>query len=114
MMRFMSMALAFCVMSLTLTAADDTLVQKNLKALEGSWKAVSGILAGQEIPKEKLPRTTYVLHADGLITEQTPQGETMGTMTIDPAKDPKIIDFVIESGTDKGKKQYAIYKLEGD
>ena len=67
-----------------------------------------------EIPKDKLPRTTYVLHADGKVTAQTPEGETLATLTVDPAKNPKTLDFVLESGEAKGKKQYAIYKLEGD
>jgi uncharacterized protein (TIGR03067 family) len=114
MVRFMSMALAFSVIPLTLTAGDDTAVQKEFKAMEGSWKAVAGLQGGQEMPKDKLPRTTYFLHADGKVTARTRDGETMATFSIDPVKNPKTLDMLLESGALMGKKQYAIYKLEGD
>ena len=114
MVRFMSMALAFSVIPLTLTAGDDIAVQKEFKAMEGSWKAIAGLKGGQEIPKNKLPTTTYVLHPDGKVTARTRDGETMATFTIDPVKSPKTLDMVLESGAFMGKKQYAIYKLEGD
>src|SRR5262245_27871795 len=114
MMRFMSTALAFFGISLTAAAADGTAANKELKDLEGRWKVVAGVQGGQEIAKEKLPRTTYVLHADGVVTAETPDGETMGTLTVDSGKNPKTLDIVLESGEFKGKKQYAIYKLEGD
>ena len=113
MMRRMSTALA-CLIPMTLAAADDAAVKKEFSALKGSWKVVAGLQRGQEIAKDKLPRITYVLHADGKVTARTPEGETLGTLTVDPAKNPKTLDIVLESGEAKGKKQYAIYKLEGD
>ena len=113
MMLRMFTALAFLT-PVTLAAADDAAVKEEFKALEGSCKVVAGLQGGHEIPKDKLPRTTYVLHADGKVTARTPEGETLATFTVDPAKNPKTLDFVLESGEAKGKKQYAIYKLEGD
>ena len=71
MMRFVSVALAFFVTPWILAAADDEAVQKELKALEGSWKVVSGFADGQEIPKGKLPKTTYVVRADRTIAAQS-------------------------------------------
>ena len=37
-----------------------------------------------------------------------------GTYKLDPDKSPKTIDNLHGSGAHKGKKQYGIYKLEGD
>src|SRR5688572_8833066 len=103
MMRFVSVALAFFVTPWILAAADDEAVQKELKALEGSWKVVSGFADGQEIPKGKLPKTTYVVRADRTIAAQTSEGETLATLTVNPAKNPRTFDFVLESGAEKGK-----------
>jgi uncharacterized protein (TIGR03067 family) len=114
MLRFMCIAVAFLAIPWRLAGGDDAAMQKALKALEGSWQAVAGVEDGQEIPKEKLPRITYVLHADGMITGQTRDGETLARMTVHPGNDPKRVDFLLESGAKKGAKQYAIYKLKGD
>ena len=36
------------------------------------------------------------------------------TVTVDPKKDPKTIENLHESGAQKGKRQFGVYKLEGD
>lgn len=36
------------------------------------------------------------------------------SLRVDPKKNPKTIDNAHETGQDKGKTQYGIYKLEGD
>ena len=36
------------------------------------------------------------------------------SISVDPKNDPKTIDNVHETGASKGKKQFGIYKLEGD
>ena len=52
--------------------------------------------------------------ADGKSTGKMPQEEFGFVMTVNPKKDPKAIEVLHESGTEKGKKQYGIYKLDGD
>ena len=42
------------------------------------------------------------------------QSEYTAAIIVNPNKDPKTIDNVLESGASKGKKQYGVYKLEGD
>jgi uncharacterized protein (TIGR03067 family) len=93
--------------------ADTDDVQKELKALEGKWKTVAGEALGQPFPKDQIPAFTYVMAADGKSTGQTPQGEFRFTITVNPKKNPKTIETLHESGDQKGKKQYGIYKLEG-
>jgi uncharacterized protein (TIGR03067 family) len=99
---------------LLLTAGNDDDVRKELKALEGKWKMVAGEVAGKPFPKDGVPAFTLVIAADGKSTGQTPQAEFQFTMTVNPKKNPKTIDNLHESGDQKGKKQYGIYKLEGD
>jgi uncharacterized protein (TIGR03067 family) len=89
-------------------------VRKELKALEGKWKAVAMEAGGKPLPKDSIPDFTFIVAANGKSTGQSPQGDYQATITVDPRKSPKTIDNLHESGAQKGKKQYGIYKLEGD
>jgi len=110
---------AICVLivlttPLLLAAGTEDDVRKELKALQGKWKMVAGEAAGKPFPKDGIPAFTFVAAADGKSTGQTPEGEFQFTMTVNPKKNPKTIDNLHESGKQKGKRQYGIYKLEGD
>ena len=98
---------------LPLIAGDDD-VRKELKALQGKWKAVALEAGGKPLPKEAIPDFTYIIGADGKATGKMAQSEYTATITVNPKKDPKTIDNVHASGAQKGKKQYGVYKLEGD
>jgi uncharacterized protein (TIGR03067 family) len=89
-------------------------VAKELKALEGKWKAVAMEAGGKPLPKESVLDFTYIVAANGKATGKSPQGEYHATMTVDPKKSPWTIDNLHESGAQKGKKQYGVYSLEGD
>jgi uncharacterized protein (TIGR03067 family) len=89
-------------------------VRQELKALQGTWKTVAMEAAGTPLPKDGVPDFTFVIAAEGKSTGKTPQGEFRATITVDPKKNPKTIDNLHEDGEEKGKKQYGIYKLEGD
>jgi uncharacterized protein (TIGR03067 family) len=99
---------------LLLAADSDDDVRKELKALEGKWKTVALEAGGKPLPKEAIPDFTCVVAADGKSTGQMGKVEFDFTMTVDPKKNPKTIENLHTSGADKGKKQYGIYKLEGD
>ena len=114
MKRIMPAAFALLAIPLTLTAGDDADVEKELKALGGKWKVVAITEAGEELPKDKLPAISFVFRADGTATAQLPEGEVMCRVTLDLAKKPKRMVITHESGSEKGERQYAIYKLEGD
>jgi uncharacterized protein (TIGR03067 family) len=109
----------FCVLVVLSTpllpaaGADDD-VKKELKALEGKWKAVALEAGGQPLPKEAVPDFTFTVAADGKSTGQMPKGEFQATITVDPKKSPPTIVNAHESGPHKGMKQYGVYKLEGD
>jgi uncharacterized protein (TIGR03067 family) len=97
-----------------LVAGDDDDVRKELKALQGTWKAVALEAGGKPLPKEAIPDFTFVIGADGKSTGKMAKSEYSATITVNPKADPKTMDNVHESGAQKGKKQYAVYKLEGD
>lgn len=100
--------------SLSLFADDQDGIRRELKVLEGKWKAVSMEAGGMPLPKEAIPDFTYIVAADGKATGKSPQGEYQATMTVDPKMTPKTIENLHDTGNQKGKKQYGIYKLEGD
>ena len=89
-------------------------VNKELKALEGKWKAVAMEAGGKPFPKENVVDFTFIVAANGKATGKSPQEEYQATITVDPKKNPRTIDNLHETGAQKGKKQYGIYKLEGD
>ena len=105
--------LAVLATPLWLSAADDD-VAKELKALQGKWKAVALEVGGMQLPKESVPDFTFTVGANGKSSGKIPKGEYESTMSVDPKKDPKTIDNAHESGPQKGKKQFGIYKLDGD
>jgi uncharacterized protein (TIGR03067 family) len=66
------------------------------------------------LPKEAIPEFMFIIGADGKSTGKMAQSEYSATITVNPTKDPKTIDNLHESGAQKGKKQYGVYKLDGD
>jgi uncharacterized protein (TIGR03067 family) len=99
---------------LLLAADTDDDVRKELKALQGKWKAVAVEAGGKPFPKDAIPDFTFVIAADGKSTGKMSKSEYSATITVNPTKDPKTIDNRRESGAQKGKMQYGVYKLEGD
>jgi uncharacterized protein (TIGR03067 family) len=98
-------------MPIASACADD---RAELKALQGKWKAVACEAGGEAFPKESLPDFSMVIGADGKTTCRTPDGEYQVVLTINSTKNPKTLDTLHESGPEKGKHQYGVYKLEGD
>jgi uncharacterized protein (TIGR03067 family) len=114
MKRFLATAVVFLVASLVRAEADDKAVKKELKAMQGEWKLVAVEVNGEPIPKDKMLAISFVLEADGKSTVQTPDGKFQTQSTIDPTRKPKTIDIEYLGGRFKDKKQYGIYKLDGD
>src|SRR5262245_42467844 len=99
---------------LTLVADSDEDVRKELKAMQGTWKAAALEAGGKPLPKEAIPDFTYIVSADGKAIGKMATSEYQAKISVDPKKDPKTIDNLHESGAQKGKRQYGIYKLDGD
>jgi uncharacterized protein (TIGR03067 family) len=109
----MRIAITLLVVAAINLAADDP-KKDDTAAFKGNWTAVSIKMAGQEVPAEDLKKfkcsfgdKTYTNSVGGEVIEE-------GGYTIDAMKTPKTIDFDIKKGSDEGKKQLGIYKVEGD
>lgn len=98
---------------LLLSAGDDA-VRKELKALQGTWKTVGLEAGGKPFPKEAVIDFTFIIGADGKSIGKMGKVEYQANIRVEPTKDPKTIDNSHETGASKGKKQFGIYKLEGD
>jgi uncharacterized protein (TIGR03067 family) len=97
----------------SLAAADgDDDVRKELKALEGTWKVVALEAGGKPLPKTAVPDFLFVVGADGKSTGRMGKIEYQSQVSVDPKKTPRTIDNAHETGAQKGKKQFGIYKVE--
>ena len=111
-MRFLGVLLVL-ITPLLLSAGEDD-VRKELKALQGKWKAVALEAGGKPLPKTAVPDFLFIVGTDGKATGRMGKVEYQAKVIVDPAKKPRTIDNVHETGAHKGKKQFGIYKLEGD
>jgi uncharacterized protein (TIGR03067 family) len=97
----------------SLAAADgDDDVRKELKALEGTWKVVALEAGGKPLPKTAVPDFLFIVGADGKATGRMGKIEYQSKVSVDPKKTPRTIDNAHETGAQKGKKQFGIYKVE--
>jgi uncharacterized protein (TIGR03067 family) len=114
MQRFYGVVIVLTTPLLLCAGEDD--VQKELKLLQGKWKAVGLELGGIPVPRNTVPDFVYIVGADGkatgIATGKTGTVEHQARIIVDPRKNPKTIDNLHESGPTKGKKQLGIYKLE--
>jgi len=97
---------------LVLCAGDDDR-DKELKSLQGKWKAVSLEAGGKPLPKEAVPEFFFIVGANGKSIGQMGKSTYESQLSVDPKKTPKTIENLHESGMFKGQKQLGIYKLEG-
>ena len=85
------------------------------KSIQGTWKFVSWLAEGRE---ETIPDSMRVIiNAETLLIgrgESTPQDTTGFKYTIDPAKDPKQMDWLVQLDPDHTIRQLAIYSLDRD
>jgi uncharacterized protein (TIGR03067 family) len=96
----------------SLAVADDDDVRKELKVLEGTWKAVALEAGGKPLPKGSVPEFHFIVGADGKATGRMGKVEYQSKVVVDPKKSPRTIDNAHETGAQKGKKQFGIYRVE--
>ena len=91
-------------------------ITEEMKKFQGTWKQIAYERDGVTEPLDEQgwePRVTFtgntfvVTLADGSIPIK-------GTYKLDPARDPKAVDWTDAIGEDAGKTLLAIYSLEGD
>ena len=104
-----TVALATVVVAVAARAEDKEAAKKDLEQLQGDWSMLSPNGSGETIPDSK-----RVCKGDE--TTVTFGGRLMmkAKFTLDPAKNPKTIDYAVTDGQYKGKTLLGIYELNGD
>ena len=86
---------------------------KDKAQLQGEWTMVSGERDGQAFPAEFLQGSKRVAAGDEITVRLQGQIFMKATITLDPAKNPKAIDYAVTGGPYAGKTQLGIYQLDG-
>jgi uncharacterized protein (TIGR03067 family) len=82
------------------------------ETIQGTWKFVSVLDQGKEQP---WPDGNRLVITSDVLKIVYPKDDSMGwKYTIDPSKDPKEMDWLVEIDPGHPIRQLAIYSLEGD
>jgi uncharacterized protein (TIGR03067 family) len=87
---------------------------KEMARLEGEWSMVSGEANGVSMPEATVKSGKRVAKEGETTIYMSGRVYFKARFTIDPAKEPKSIDYVMTEGPTKGKTHRGIYKLDGD
>ena len=87
----------------------DEETERDQKRIQGTWQAVSGEVAGQNLPKQRVEDLT-IAFAGEKVTVTTSNGSRESTYRLDAAKKPRTIDLTDENG----RTAPGIYEFEGD
>jgi uncharacterized protein (TIGR03067 family) len=99
-----------------LAGADEPIgieARKTLDALQGRWTMVSFEVNGESIPEEQVTTGSLVVEHDRYMPALGDKRASF-SMKLDPAADPKAIDFTVTDGPQKGTTLKGIYTLMGD
>ena len=89
-------------------AADDA--KSVLEKLQGTWVCVAAEDKGDKFTEAEAKEESFVIKGDKITYLRKGRARGEKTFTIDPSKKPAAIYFLDEDG----KKNHAIYALEGD
>ncbi|HEV3444285.1 MAG TPA: TIGR03067 domain-containing protein [Gemmataceae bacterium] len=93
--------------------AKEDQAKKDTEQMQSTWKAVSGEQDGKEFPEDGLKQGNMKMTFKGeRYTFEMTGNQEEGKVKLHADKKPKAIDFMIESGDDKGKTQLGIYEIE--
>jgi uncharacterized protein (TIGR03067 family) len=87
---------------------------KDLEALQGTWRLVSGQIGGRKMTAEELKQAKLVFKGDRYTVRRGSGPTVRGTVKINPAKNPKTIDITDADGRYKGKTLLGVYAVKGD
>jgi uncharacterized protein (TIGR03067 family) len=108
----MKQSVVLCAATAALIAAGspvDEETERDQKRIQGTWQAVSGEVAGQNLPKQRLEDLT-ISFAGEKVTVTTSNGSRESTYKLDATKKPRAIDLTDENG----RMAPGIYEFEGD
>ena len=88
-------------------------VKNDMARLQGEWLMVSGSADGQPMSDPMRKQMKRICKGDETTTTMAGQIFFKATITIDPSKKPKTIDYRMTDGFTRGKKQLGIYEVDG-
>lgn len=94
----------------SICAAD---AKDDLRQMQGTWRPVSGELAGKTLGGDALKSTKLVIDGDKY-TVTVGNSPDKGSLKVDASKNPKTMDIVGVEGPNKGKTILAIYEIKND
>ena len=83
-------------------------------AFQGTWKFVAASTDGKADPDTAIAKLQFIVDGDKYRIVDDGKEQEVGTLKLAKEGANDTIDWVIESGDDKGKTQHGIYKLAGD
>jgi uncharacterized protein (TIGR03067 family) len=83
---------------------------KELESLKGTWKLVSEVASGQNIPAD--PMEIFIFTGDNVVNKVGPKVTDEFTIKVNPTKTPKEIDLIPLKDPNKGVSCPGIYKVE--
>jgi uncharacterized protein (TIGR03067 family) len=94
----------------------EDLIRQDYERLTGTFRMVSGVIDGKEVPEDVRGKTVLVTdHNKFTVSDGGAAGTSAdGTFTIDPTRTPKTVDSLQGSGPDKGKTVLGIYEVLDD
>ena len=113
-MKPFPIAFLIALTALSIRANDNEAMKQALALLQGEWTMVSGSADGQPMPDQMRAQMKRVCKGDEATTTMAGQVFIKAKITIDPAKKPKTIDYLMTDGFTKGKTQLGIYEIDGD
>ena len=84
-----------------------------LTELEGDWSMMSCVRDGEPLDKNFLKRGRRSIRGNKTVMFFADQVYMQADFTLDPAQQPKAIEFIESQGPSAGKTQYGIYELDG-
>lgn len=88
-------------------------VTKELKLLQGTWRAVAGEEGGEKAPGKEVARLTMIFDGDKFSASVGILPIMSGTIQLDPTKSPKTMNLLIKKGRSQGRVAEAIYEFDG-
>ena len=100
-------------------AADDAKgPEKDKAGLQGTWRAVTSVMDGDQQPEDEVKAHTLVFSGDTMTVNKSGDMVMKGKVTLDPAQKPGHLDFKLEENPanpdDVGKSLVGIYEVKGD
>ncbi len=98
----------------TVDVQGDTVSERDLDRLQGTWTLVTMEIRGNSIPPEKLRGRVAVIQGKMFTDRVGAEVLAAGTISLDAMPLPRTIDVKFTAGSPKGQTSLAIYELVGD